>query len=66
MSLAELCALLINTFEKLHIINLEANLRDPFPADIDVFKTSPGRLKKVMTSYYQTRRLEKDVVFTTS
>ena len=29
MSLAELCALLINIFEKLHLINSEANLRLP-------------------------------------
>ena len=29
VSLAELCALLINTFEKLHLINSEANLRPP-------------------------------------
>ena len=27
------------------------------PADTDVFKTSSDRLKKVMTSYDQTRRL---------
>ena len=27
-----------------------------FPADTDVFKTSSGRLKKVTTSYNQTRR----------
>ena len=27
-----------------------------FPADTDVFKTSSGRLKKVTTSYDQTRR----------
>ena len=27
-----------------------------YPADIDVFKTSSGRLKKVTTSYDQTRR----------
>ena len=29
VSLADLCALLINTFEKLPIINSEANLRPP-------------------------------------
>ena len=29
---------------------------DPFPADTDVFRTSLGRLKKVTTSYDQTRR----------
>ena len=27
-----------------------------YPADTDVFKTSSGRLKKVTTSYNQTRR----------
>ena len=27
-----------------------------YPADTDIFMTSPGRLKKFMTSYDQTRR----------
>ena len=48
------------------------------PADIDVFKTSSGRLKKVTTSYNQTRRRQdvwkktsdfrrlEDVLFTLS
>ena len=30
----------------------------PIPADTDVFKTSSGRLKKITTSYDQTRRPE--------
>ena len=34
-----------------------------FPADADVFRTSSGRLKKVTTSYDQTKRLHD--VFTT-
>ena len=29
--------------------------KDNIPADTDIFKTSSGRLKKVMTSYDQTR-----------
>ena len=29
-----------------------------YPADTDVIKTSSGRLKKVTTSYDQTRRLQ--------
>ena len=29
-----------------------------YPADTDVFRASSGRLKKVMTSYDQTRRLQ--------
>ena len=48
------------------------------PADTDVFKTSSGRLKKVTTSYDQTRRRQdvwkktpdlgrlEDVLFTSS
>ena len=48
------------------------------PVDTDVFKTSSGRLKKVTTSYDQTRRRQdvwkkrsdlrrlEDVIFTTS
>ena len=35
---------------------------EPLPADTDVFKTSSRRLKKVATSYYQTRRLIYDVL----
>ena len=31
-------------------------LKENIPADTDVFKTSLGRLKKVTTSYDQTRR----------
>ena len=31
-------------------------MKAPFPADTDAFKTSLGRLKKVTTSYDQTRR----------
>ena len=49
-----------------------------YPADTDVFKTSSGRLKKVTTSYDQTRRRQdlwkktsdlgclEDVLFTSS
>ena len=49
-----------------------------FPVDTDVFKTSSGRLKKVATSYDQTRRRRdvwkktsdlghlEDVLFTSS
>ena len=50
----------------------------PDPADTDVFKTSSGRLRKVTTSYDQTRRRQEvwkktsylrrleDIWFTTS
>ena len=38
-------------------------LKGAYPADTDVFKASSGRLKKVATSYDQTRR-HQDVLKT--
>ena len=41
---------------KLKQYSLAICLGSVIPADTDVFKTSSGRLKKVTTSYDQTRR----------
>ena len=68
----------INTLEQNHTVVTKDLLFGNIPVDTDVFKTSSGRLKKVMTSYDQTRRRHdvwkntsdlgcfEDVWFTTS
>ena len=54
VSLAELCTLLLNIFEKLHLINSEVNLRLDTPLKLATIKSLKMRNCKIMLKATKT------------